>query len=255
MVAVLFLTAVVSYTDRLILSVLVDPLRADLGLSDSGVSLLQGAAFTLVYVFASVPLARVADRRCRRNLILAGACLWCLSTVMCGFAPGFWTLFVGRLLVGIGEATLVPAAVSMVADAFPPVRRGTGIGLFAMGTVIGGPFGISAGGILLAAATEGQFGGWPVIGSLAPWRSVLVIVGLVGLAIPLLLLTVREPTRVEQTADNRIATAARHFIDHRSILLPFVSRYGPALDRRLWSVFVGADDAGARIRVGSKRLA
>jgi len=220
MVAVLFLTAVVSYTDRLILSVLVDPLRTDLGLTDSGVSLLQGAAFTLVYVFASLPLARVADRRCRRNLILAGACLWCLSTVLCGFAPGFGMLFVGRLFVGVGEATLVPAAVSMVADAFPPARRGTGIGLFAMGTVIGGPFGISAGGMLLAAATEGQFADWPVIGALAPWRSVLVFVGVAGLAIPLLLLTVREPTRIQPSVDNRIATAAQHFIDRRSVLLP-----------------------------------
>jgi predicted MFS family arabinose efflux permease len=220
MVAVLFLAAVVSYSDRLILGALVDPLRADLDLSDSGVSLLQGAAFTLVYVFASIPLAMVADRRCRRNLILAGACLWCLATVLCGFAPGFWSFFLGRILLGVGEATLVPAAVSMVADAFPPVRRGTALGLFSMGTVVGGPLGISAGGIVLAAATEGMFDGWPVVGTLAPWRSVLVLVGLAGFVIPLLLLTVREPMRTEPADHASIAAASRYFIDRRAVLLP-----------------------------------
>jgi MFS family permease len=220
MVAVFFVTALVSYTDRLILGVLVDPLRHDLGLSDSGVSLLQGAAFTLVYVFTSLPLGRWADRGRRRTLLIAGASLWCLAAVGCGLAPDFRTLFVGRLLIGVGEAALVPAAVSMIADSFPPARRGLAIGLFAMGTVIGGPMGISVGGLLLAAASGGHLAQWPLIGDLAPWRQVLVTVGASGLVAPLLLLTIREPNRVSVVTDVSLRAAVRHFVSARWRLIP-----------------------------------
>ena len=221
MVAVLFFTALLSYTDRLVLSVLVDPLRRSFGLSDTAVSLLQGVAFTLVYVFASLPMGRLADRHRRRTLLIAGASLWCAATIACGLAPGFWTLFSGRLLIGIGEATLVPAAVSMIADSFPPERLGTAVGTFAMGTVIGGPLGISAGGLLLAAAKQGTFSGWPLLGSLEPWRLVLVALGLLGLLSPLLLLTVREPNRLKSgSPEISLRAVVHHFTQARRQLVP-----------------------------------
>lgn len=216
----LFVTALISYTHRLILGVLVDPLRADLAVSDSAVSLLQGAAFTLIYVFASVPLGRLADRHVRRTLLIAGATLWCLATVLCGLAPTFWMLALGRVLVGIGEAALVPAAVSMIADAFPPERRGTAIGLFATGTVVGGPLGISIGGLLLAEADAGGFAVWPLLGELQPWRLVLVSVGLAGLVAPLLLATVREPRRSQLVRHERLSDAVRHLAGDWRLLAP-----------------------------------
>lgn len=220
MVGVFFLAALISYSDRLILSVLVDPLRASLGLSDSDVGLLQGPAFTLVYVFASLPFGRLADRGRRRTLLLSGSAIWCLATVLCGLAPDFWTLMLGRVLVGIGEATLIPAAVSMIADSFPQERRGTALGFLAMGTVIGGPFGISVGGALLTAGAGGHFASWPFVNHLEPWRAVLVIVGAGGLLAPLLLLTVREPARVETSQDVSLRAAVRHFAADRRLLLP-----------------------------------
>jgi MFS family permease len=177
-------------------------------------------AFTIVYVFASLPIGRIADRGHRKVLLIAGASLWCIAAVLCGLAPNFGTLFTGRLLIGIGEAVLVPTAVSMIADSFPPERRGFAIGILSMGTIIGGPLGISVGGILLSVASAGGFHAWPFVGSLAPWRQVLVTIGAAGLVAPLLLATVREPKRLETTLDTSIKAAANHFMVSRRILAP-----------------------------------
>jgi MFS family permease len=219
LVAVLTLTALVSYTDRLILSVLVDDLRGGLGLSDSAVGLLQGPAFTLVYVFASLACGRLADRGRRKALLFAGVLLWCGATVLSGLAPNATTFLAGRLLLGIGEATLIPSAVSMIMDGFPAPRRGLPLGVFVFATVVGGPMGITVGGVLLAAAKSGTFAALPFIGDLAPWRFVLVGVGLAGLAAPLLLLTTVEPAlgRVEAVG---IGAAVDHFIADWRRLLP-----------------------------------
>jgi MFS family permease len=219
-VAVLFLTALISYTDRLILSVLVDDLRADLGLSDFDVGVLQGPAFTLIYVFASLPFGRLADRRARKPLLVAGASIWCGAAILCGLAPNSLTLLLGRLLLGIGEAALIPTAVSMIADTFPPERRGRALGVFVLGTVVGGPLGITIGGFLLSAAKSGMLAAWPLVGTLMPWRAVLVTVGCAGFAAPLLLLTVREPLRRQVTSDSAAKPAGSYFASEARRLLP-----------------------------------
>lgn len=220
MVGVLFVAALVSYTDRLILSVLVDPLRGELGLTDTAVSVLQGTAFTLVYVCAAIPLGRLADRTDRRLMLICGSTLWCGATVLCGLASSFAVLAVGRVLIGIGEAVLVPAAVSMIADAFPTERRGTAIGAFATGTVIGGPLGISIGGALLQHAQHGGFADWPAVGGLTPWRLVLVLVGIAGFVVPLLLATVREPRRAATLAESEGRSAIADLVPLWRRLLP-----------------------------------
>lgn len=202
MVAVFCLAGFVSYTDRLILSALVDPLRADLAISDSQVSLLQGAAFVVIYVLAGLPLGRLADRGRRRTLLLFGSITWCLGTAYCGLAPEFWSLFAGRLIVGVGEAALAPAAVSMLADSIPPQRRGTAIGIFMMGMVLGGPAAVAIGGILLGTAETGALSSLPLIGDAASWRIVLIVVGICGMIVPLLFLTLREPVRTGTVGHN-----------------------------------------------------
>jgi MFS family permease len=220
LVAVLFVTACVSYADRLVLSVLVDPLRASLGLTDPAVGVLQGPAFTLIYVFSSLLFGRLADRRNRRLLLLGGASAWCLTTLLCGFAQGFWTLFAGRMLVGISEATLIPPAISMIADSFAPRRRGMAVGVFAMGTCIGSPLGITAGGALLAAAQSGSFRPWPLVGVLEPWRLVLVLMGIIGFVGPVLILTLSEPKRRANAEGTDMRAAVRHFTADRRLLVP-----------------------------------
>jgi MFS family permease len=218
LLGVLFITAIVSYSDRLILSMLVDPLRADLGLTDAQVGLLQGPAFTLVYVFTALPFGRLADRYSRRWLLLAGASLWCAATVLCGSAPSAGAFLVGRLLLGVGEAALIPTALSLLADAFPPERRGLALGVFLLSSVIGGPLGITIGGILLSLAQAGSLAAWPVIGTLAPWRAVLVTTGIAGLVAPLLVFTITEPLRGRIEATDFAATRKHFFADRRRLL-------------------------------------
>ena len=174
------IAAILSYTDRQILGLLVDPIRADLEISDTDVGVLQGVAFAIIYSVAGLPLGRLADIFQRRRVILTGVALWSVGTILCGYASSFWMLFAGRLIVGIGEAALAPAAMSMIADMFPTERRGTAIGLFAMGMVIGGGAAISIGGVLLELAVDHRFAGIPMVGALAPWREVLVLLGLAG---------------------------------------------------------------------------
>ena len=187
--------AILSYTDRQIVGLLVDPIRADLKISDTDVGVLQGVAFAIIYSFAGLPLGRLADIFQRRRVILTGVALWSVGTIACGYAGSFWMLFVGRLVVGVGEAALAPAATSMIADMFPTSRRGTAIGLFAMGMVIGGGAAISIGGTVLGLATHHAFARIPLLGVLAPWRAVLVLLGLTGLPLLALLTLVPEPAR------------------------------------------------------------
>lgn len=219
MLAVFAFTALVSYTDRLILSVLVDQIRSDLLLSDSYVGFLQGPAFTVVYVFAAVVCGRIADRRKRKPLLMGGVVLWCAAAVLCGLAHRPVELLLGRMLLGVGEAVLLPTTFSMIADAFPPERRGIANGTLIMSTVIGGPLGITVGGLLLAAAQAGSFVAWPLLGSLPPWRFVLVSTGIIGLVAPILMLSVIEPVR-RQTGTGRVEGAISYLRANRRQLWP-----------------------------------
>src|ERR1700732_5376463 len=136
-VAILIATAVLSYTDRQVLSLLVDPIRSDLGITDTQISLLLGTAFAVVYGIAGLPLGFLADRTSRRNLIFAGVLVWSCGTLACGFSHSFGQLFAARIVVGLGEAVLSPAAISLISDYFPPARRGTAVGCFLSGIAMG----------------------------------------------------------------------------------------------------------------------
>ncbi|HEX3889154.1 MAG TPA: MFS transporter [Phenylobacterium sp.] len=194
-VGVFCIAAILSYSDRQILSLLVDPIRADLHITDVQVGLLQGAAFALIYAVAGVALGRAADVLPRRLVIVGGIAVWSVATVACGYAGSFGALFAARAAVGIGEAALAPAAMSIITDSFPANRRGAGTGAFLMGMVIGGGVAISLGGFILQAAQAGALHGIPVLGALAPWRAGLVILGLLGVPVALLAATVPEPAR------------------------------------------------------------
>ena len=198
--------AILSYTDRQILSLLVDPIRADLGISDTQIGLLQGVAFALIYSFAGLPLGRLADVVQRRWVIVAGVGLWSAGTLMCGYAGSFWELFGGRLVVGIGEAALTPAAMSMIGDMFPHERRGLATGVFVMGMAIGGGVAISIGGAFLALVSAGAFVGVPVLGGLPAWRTVLLLLAACGVPLLLLLLLLREPRRSGTPAEQAVTS-------------------------------------------------
>ena len=118
-VGILIATAIISYTDRQVLTLLVDPIRHDLGINDVSIGLLIGSAFAIVYGIAGIPLGYLADRTSRRNLLIAGVVVWSIATIACGLARNFNELFAARISVGLGEAVLSPAANPLSVICFP----------------------------------------------------------------------------------------------------------------------------------------
>jgi MFS family permease len=194
-VGVLTLAYLFSYIDRQILSLMVGPIKRDLALSDTQFSLLAGLAFALFYTLLGIPIARLADHRSRRGLIAAGIALWSLATAAGGLARNFAHLFTARVAVGVGEAALSPAAYSMLADLFPHDRLGRAIGIYSSGVFLGIGLSFVIGGVLIAHLEA--LGGVtvPVLGHLQSWQATFMIVGLPGLAVAALVLTLPEPTR------------------------------------------------------------
>jgi predicted MFS family arabinose efflux permease len=172
---------VISYIDRQVLAVLLEPIKRELGVSDTAMGLLTGLAFALFYTTAGVPIARLADRGVRRNVIVVGVIVWSAATALCGLARNFAQLAIARVGVGVGEASLSPAAHSLISDFFPADRRATALAIFN----IGGNLGVMVGFIA---------GGW--IGETFGWRTAFMVVGLPGLAAAALThFTLREPSR------------------------------------------------------------
>jgi MFS family permease len=222
MVAVLSIAAIVAYIDRLVLSVLFVPLSHDLSLSDTQASLVQGASFAVIYAIAGVPLGIAADRFNRRLIVIAGVVIWCGATIACGFASSFAELAAARILVGVGEAALVPAATSMIGDGVRLERRGLALSIFVMGQIIGGALAVTAGGILFDLAQGGSFDALLAALNLTgthSWRVVLWIVGLLGVPVLFALLCLREPPRSERGTSATDGVFAQ-FVARRHVLLP-----------------------------------
>lgn len=194
-VTVLCLALLVSYTDRLIINLVVDPIRNDLELTDIEISLLQGAGFAIIFALAGLPCGRLADSVNRRNLIAGGVLLWSAATIGCGLASDFWSFFGARIAVGLGEAALVPAASSLIIDFFSPRRRGTALGLFSLGATFGAGGALLIGGLLLRWIDAGWLVHAPLIGELVPWRQLMVLVGLPGIVLLPFLMSIPEPVR------------------------------------------------------------
>ncbi len=194
-VFVLTLSYTAAYIDRQILGLLVEPIRNSLNVNDTQISLLGGAAFALFYVSMGLPLGRLADSVNRRNLIAGGVFVWSLMTAMCGLATNFWQLFIMRVGVGIGEATLSPAALSMISDYFPPKKRARPLGTYMVALAIGSGLAFLVGGQVLQWMSAIPDLSIPIIGHIEPWQAAFMIVGLPGLLLVPLVLLVREPVR------------------------------------------------------------
>lgn len=222
MLGVLLIANVLSFVDRQILVLLVQPIRQDLGISDTQISLLQGFAFTILYSIIGLPLGRYADRHNRRNLIICGVAIWSMMTMCCGFAHTFGQLFAARIGVGIGEATLAPAAYSMICDAFRPQRRGTALGVYSSGIYLGIGASIALGGMVLALIRGAANVSLPLIGIVRSWQAAFICVGAPGLIIALLLLTVREPRRhfdcFSGGESRTLAETWRYLVRNRSLV-------------------------------------
>ncbi|MFN3231498.1 MAG: spinster family MFS transporter [Alphaproteobacteria bacterium] len=194
-VGVLMVAYTFSFIDRQILSLMVGPIKADLGISDTQIGLLQGLAFAIFYTALGFPIGRMADRRSRRGIIAWGIFVWSLMTAACGLAKSYATLFLARMGVGVGEAALSPAAYSMIADYFPKERLGTAISLYATGIFFGASLALIVGGAVVEAVMHQPTMTLPVVGEVFSWQATFFIVGLPGILVALLMITVREPAR------------------------------------------------------------
>jgi len=189
--SVLIVVYTFNFIDRQILSILMEPIKQDLGLSDTQLGLLSGFAFAAFYATLGIPIARFADRSNRRNLIAVALAVWSAMTAVSGLAQNFWHLLFARIGVGVGEAGCSPPAHSMIADYYPAERRATALGLYSLGIPIGILFGFLA-------------GGW--INELFGWRMAFFVVGVPGLILAVVMrMTVKEPRR--GMAEGRASTA------------------------------------------------
>jgi MFS family permease len=187
--ALLTLGYVFNFVDRQVMTILLEPIKAEFGASDAQMGLLSGLAFALFYATLGIPVARLADRWSRRNVLAISMATWSVVTALCSTASSFMQLALLRVGVGIGEAGGTPPSQSLITDYFPPERRALAQGVFAIAPNIG---------ILV-----GLFGG-ALIAEALGWRSVFLVFGVPGVLLSLLLyLTVKEPARVASDPSDR----------------------------------------------------
>lgn len=194
----LMLTATLAFIDRTILNLLVEPIKAELGFSDTQMGVLQGVAFSLFYGTLSVPIGRLADATNRKYVILGSVLAWSSATVMTGFSRVFSTMFLCRAGVAAGEAGVSPSAGAIIADLFPRDRLALPMSVYTMSIYIGGGLALFVGGSMLGYFKDAGAVTVPLFGSMAPWRATFVAVGLLGVPwFAFLALLLREPARRE----------------------------------------------------------
>lgn len=178
---------VMNFLDRQIIYLLFPLMKKEMAFTDTQLAVLGGTSFAIFYTLLGIPFGRLADKTSRTKLIAIGLAIWSLFSGLTGFAEGFWSLFFCRVMVGIGEATLGPAAISLLADYFPPQKRATVSSVYSMGIAVGAGFAALAGGYL------SQFG----------WREAFYIVGFPGVIFAVLVFLLREPPRTKTIVSNK----------------------------------------------------
>ncbi|MGV2495177.1 MFS transporter [Pelagerythrobacter aerophilus] len=214
-VAILFVGYCFSAIDARVLTLMVEPIQRDLGLSDFEMGLLQGFAFSILYSMAALPIGRYVDRAKRRSmLIFWGVLFWSLMTAMCGFASSFVGLFIARVGVGVGEATLSPTAYSLISDYFERKRRALAISFYAIGYPIGGGLALLIGGWLITHFTDQGGLILPLLGDFEPWQAVFLCVAAPGVLIAAAMLLIREPPRQELAKELAQQSTLREGFDY-----------------------------------------
>ncbi len=204
----LTLVSFFNYMDRMVLAVLVEPIKRDLNLSDTQIGVLSGLAFAVLYATCGLPLARLADRRSRTAILAACVAIWSVMTAACGLSMNFVQMLLARIGVGVGEAGCVPASHSLIGDYFPGARKALAISMFQAGGLAG-----LSGGLMATGYLADQFG----------WRTAFILVGAPGVALgALVYLTVREPRRTapagEPAAALSLWQAVRHLARRRAFV-------------------------------------
>lgn len=195
LVFVLLTFCIFAVFDRAIISMLVDPIRASLGINDTQVALLMGLAYAAAYAGSALPVGYLVDKLPRKWLLYVAVTFWGLAEAACGMATGYGGLFLARMAVGVGESPLHPAAHSMIADTFPKRRLATAMSVYATGNMIGLGVALIVGGWIVNALLHVDTIHLPLFGDVKPWQFAFILAGLPGLLLALLILPFREPPR------------------------------------------------------------
>jgi MFS family permease len=217
-VVILLLAYILAFVDREVIALLVPDIKRSLQLSDTKMSFLLGGAFAVFYTLFGVIIAWLADRGNRRWLIFAGVTVWSVMTMACGVSTTYPALFLSRVGVGAGEAALNPSALSLLKDYFPPDRIGRAIGLYTAGVSSGSGLAFIIGGTIYPKIQAAGTVRWPLVGLVEPWQQMFIWVGLPGIVIALLVLTIREPVRREYLRTGVVAAASPVWVTMRFLV-------------------------------------
>ena len=224
--SVLVVVYILNFIDRQILSILAVDIKADLGLTDSDLGFLGGAAFAVFYALFGVPLGRLADNWNRKRLLSIGLTLWSTMTALSGFAQNQLTLSLARMGVGIGEATASPTAYSLISDYFPKRQRATALAIYSSGLYLGGGVSLLIGAKIGATWNAAYPQGGPM--GLVGWQAAFLAVGIPGILVALWVSFLREPVRgamdgvVSPSSPNPFAD----FLSDLSSIVPPFTLYG-----------------------------
>lgn len=238
-VTILLIAYAFSIMDRQILTLLVGPIRHTLHVNDTQIGLLHGFTFAAFYALMGLPIARMIDRGDRRFIIAGGIALWSLATAASGLATDYWHLLLARVVVAVGEAVLLPGAVSLIADLFPADRRGPAMNAFGASGSFGSGAGLIAGGLILGVFTVTP-PSLPGLGMLHPWQATFMTLGLPGVVIALLMLGVPEPRKMRARAGGRFGKLIAKEHASTEVSIAAVSQYARANRKTMIALMLGA---------------
>ncbi len=202
--ALLTLVYVLNFLDRVLILYLFTPIKKEFAFTDLQLALLGTTSFAIFYTALGIPFGRIADKKSRKLLIGIGLLVWSLFSGLTGFATDFWSLFACRVMVGVGEATLGPAAISLLSDYFPPNKRATVTSIYSMGIAIG-------------AGLAAFLGGW--LGQNYGWRFTFMILGFPGVLLAFLVFALKEKPRAEVETQSLIGTNWKKLITNKAFIL------------------------------------
>jgi MFS family permease len=193
-VGVLIIAALIAYIDRQVVAIVVDDMKVDMGVGDAQIGWLYGV-FAIFYAIAGLPIAYMSDKKSRKHIIAIGIFFWSLMTMACGLTKNFWMVFLARIGVGVGEATLTPATNSLIGDYFPRDKIPLALSVVQAGPIMGSGIAFIIGGYVYSIVDGAAPLRLPFFGELAPWQQTFLYVGAPGLFIAFLFLLIREPVR------------------------------------------------------------
>lgn len=243
LVAVLTWLSTLSYIDKNIVALMIAPIKSDLALSPTEVTIAIGSAFALANVLIVVPAGMLADRVDRRLIIWAAVTAWSIMTIACGAATGFWSLLLTRAGIGLAEGLLPPACYSLIRDRVSLSRRARALSIFSMGTLAGSGIAFLGGGLLLGFLSRSEMPAIPFLENVPPWGETLMLIGLTGFPLSLLVFTLRDGQRSTSSVKRDLPGLAAIFREmglHRktlSLLAVFsIANAMMANSNALWTV-------------------